>query len=125
RRIGLQRRYDDNHVGARAGLGIGDHFANAASDNEPHLRFTPRIRRLNPPLHFAAKFFASPWQREKRAAGGIFEPIEMPVEEKKLSLVGAERIVNAVAEEKTMIEDRNGRVVRGGDRAVDIYAGLH
>ena len=49
----------------------------------------------------------------------------MPVEQERLAVVGPQRLVNAFAVEKSVIEHRNDRVLLIDDAAVDVHHRVH
>ncbi len=70
--------------------------------------------------HFRVGCLTTPRKIEKDSTRGAAQALEVPREEKRLLVVRAERLIDAVAEQKAVIEYRDAALGDGGDVAVDI-----
>ena len=116
--------------GDGAGRRIVRELADTARDEDADVRLAA-VRRLAQPggAHRLAAprvhLFVGQRDGQRDHAGRVPQPPHVPIEEKRLAVVGAPRLVDALAVQKAVIEDRDDGVLLIEHAAVDVDRGCH
>ena len=117
RRIDV-RLDDDDDRRRRAGGRIVGELADAAGHQDPDVglavRPSPRPAARIVSRKRASISVVGQRHGERHHAGRLAQPPHVPIEEKRLPVVGAQRLVDALAVQEAVIEDRDRR--RAPDR---------
>ena len=112
-------------VGRGTGGRVVGQLADAARDEHPNGHFTTGVDTAHRLPHPGLEGGVGRRHIERETVGGGAESGEMPVEQERLAVVGAQRLVHAVAVEKPVVEHRDDRLVAIGDDAVHVDRCLH
>ena len=116
---------DHDERGFGRGRQVVGEIADPARDQQPDIRLAAAGRPEPGGAHRLVEargdLIVAEGHRQVEHRGRRPQPAHVAVEEKRLAVVSAQRLVDSFAEQKPVVEDRNDRVRFVCDAAVDVH----
>ena len=120
---------DDDERRRGAGRGVVGEIADAAGQQDADVGFVAgRVTQCGSRHGLAASGVnrrVAERHVEREHAGRGAKPPHVPIEQKRLAVVGPQRFVHALTVQKPVIEHRDDRMLLVDDTAVDVDCGSH
>ena len=123
RRLAVRAGDDDDGRGGADG-GVVAEVADPPGDEDPQGHLAVRVDVPHGVAQAALQFAVRRADLQRQAGGRGAQPGEVPVGQEEAPVVGAQGLVDAVAVQKAVVEDRDHRPVAGRHDAVDVDDGL-
>src|SRR5262249_42874110 len=98
---------------------------NAPGEQHPDVRLGSRWQRVDRCLRPCKHLLVGVGDAERDTRGRFAKTPLMRAEQKRTAAVGAKHLINAVAEEKSVIENRNDRILLSTDAAINVHDCRH
>jgi hypothetical protein len=120
-------RLDDDHDRrVRCCLGIVGELSDSARQQDADIRLgTPEVSRCDRFANLFCQSVIGERHVEDDHLRRPAQPLHVPLVEERPAVIRAERLVNALAVEKPVVENGNRRIALAADAPVDVDRGCH